>query len=84
MLSCREIFELSSRQPLETLSLQSRLGIRFHGIMCKMCRHYWRQIRLVDSLLCKQAELDQRELGPEARQRILGALKNDPDLGAAQ
>ena len=76
MHSCQEVFELLSQQPPGTLPHLTRMKLRLHLILCKMCRRYRQQIRVLDSLLCEPADQQQTGLGETAKKRIAAALKN--------
>ena len=47
MLNCREILERASDYLDATLPWHVRLQVRLHLLMCRFCREYVRQMRLV-------------------------------------
>ena len=50
MLSCRDSSELLSRSLDEPLPFGTRVGLRFHLLICRFCRRYGRQIRALDRI----------------------------------
>jgi hypothetical protein len=51
MKDCQAITELLERSKFERLSWSNRLAIRFHGGLCRQCRHYFRDSEIMDALL---------------------------------
>lgn len=51
MLNCREVTSLASDYLDGALPRPTRLGIRFHLLMCWMCRRYLRQLELTTKVL---------------------------------
>ncbi len=47
MLNCREVTDCASNFVDATLPWRARLQVRLHLLMCRFCREYIRQIRLV-------------------------------------
>ncbi len=81
MLSCEETSELLSRAQDERLSFTERMGVRIHLLMCSLCHRYEKQLRFIrkatESLAQDSAHDDEAatSLSPEARERVLGALR---------
>ena len=81
MLSCRETARLLSEATDEPQPLRRRIGLRFHLMMCRLCRRYAKQIGLLDeaarSLSRRVEEGDEAApggLAPEAKARMRSAL----------
>ena len=53
MLKCRDIADHSSDYLDSNLSLNRRLSIRFHLVMCGHCRRYLRYLHAVTEALSK-------------------------------
>lgn len=71
MHNCKQITELSSQQMETQLPLLARLEIKFHFLMCGLCRRYARQLSIMHKAL---VEMDNNivdtHLSTEAKQRI--------------
>ncbi len=81
MPTCREVSRLQSYSLDHPLSLPRRFGLRLHLLVCKWCRRYGKQIRLLRRAAHDhpQAVTDAvpRSLSPEARERLRRALSDD-------
>jgi hypothetical protein len=77
MLSCKRAQELLSRG--EALSPWKRINLRFHLMMCRLCRRAASQLRFIDraarKLAAATASREEPNLSPEARERIRKALR---------
>lgn len=77
MLSCRQAQELLSRE--EALPPWSRMSLRFHLVMCRLCRRAAKQLRFIDraarKLAAAAASREEPNLSPEARERIRKTLR---------
>lgn len=58
MLNCREISERTSDFVDAALPWRAQLEVRLHVMMCRFCREYVRQIRLVARTLGRLPRLD--------------------------
>ena len=47
MLTCKEATRLVSESQDRRLGLPDRIGLRFHLLICTLCRRYARQIRFL-------------------------------------
>lgn len=47
MLTCREVTHLVASDTYAKAGMWQRLSIRMHQLMCRHCRHYAEQIRLI-------------------------------------
>jgi predicted anti-sigma-YlaC factor YlaD len=79
VLSCREVVERSSALLDGDLSLRERMSMRMHLAMCRHCRRYWRQLRLLVSRL-RQAQGGEPP-PPELVDRIMSALAEQHTRG---
>lgn len=53
MLTCKELTELATDYLEGNLPWRRRLGVRMHLLMCRYCRAYVEQIRIVSKLLSR-------------------------------
>ncbi len=78
--SCKEATRLQSAAMDRTLSLNERLGLRFHLLLCKWCRRYEAHVKFLRSAARQCDDHDdpkQRQgLSPEARERIKQKLQS--------
>ncbi len=80
MLSCREVAKLVCESLDRKLPFWTRVQLRIHLAMCRMCAAFARQVRTLRQRL---RELDEPSgpvpdsfgLSPEARERIKRALR---------
>ncbi len=78
MLTCKEVSTLVSESLDHSLPLRQRMGVRFHLMMCSMCRTYKKQtLQLRDAMRTYARREPTEHLSKEARQRIKNALKTD-------
>ncbi len=83
MLSCKEASALVSSGMDRKLPLMQRIGLWLHLIMCKHCRHYRKQLRIIRDIARQYEERWQRTSTPdrlsrEAVDRITKAVKAHP------
>jgi len=81
-IHCKRATELISDSMHRTLSRYERVCLALHLVVCKACRAYRRQVRLIEQALRdSDATLDEAigstggTLSPEARRRIAEALR---------
>ena len=76
MLSCKEVSKLVSESLDRDLPARQRMGVRFHLMMCSMCRTYQKQTLLLRSAMraCVRHE-PANHLSEEASLRIKNVLK---------
>ncbi|MFU8769632.1 MAG: zf-HC2 domain-containing protein [Desulfotignum sp.] len=48
---CKDVSVLISRSMDDPLPLGTRMGIRFHLMMCRFCRNYQKQLRVIQKIL---------------------------------
>jgi hypothetical protein len=74
MPSCRDISQLISDGMDRNLPLRKRLSIRLHVGMCRLCRRYEKQLRLLRRGFGYYADPDknaaEKSLSPEAKARL--------------
>ncbi len=51
IFKCQDISHLISRSKDERLSLKHRMGIKFHLMMCNLCRRYKEQLDLIQKAI---------------------------------
>lgn len=83
MRSCKEIAELFAKSHEEQIPLIARMELKFHHLMCKMCRGLLRDMSLIrrvvrdfDSETGVSAE---ETLSPESRERIKAEIRRQTD-----
>ena len=78
-LRCEAASELLSRELDEPLTRLDRAALRCHLLVCRSCRRFAKQIRLIREAVRRNgllAESDSNEcLSPEARQRITRVIR---------
>lgn len=79
--NCREASRLQSEALDHALTPLQRFGLRVHLILCKWCRHYGKQIRLLRRAAHEHpdqvAEATSSTLSPESRERLKRALRDE-------
>ncbi len=82
MLTCKDASRLASEKLDRALSLRERLSLRMHLWMCVNCHRFERQIGMIRKLLHQPVDPSyetEKELSPEARERIRKALSERHD-----
>lgn len=81
MLSCKEVTELASRRQDGALPLRTRVAMRLHLMVCKMCTRYVAQlgfIRRVMAVYREREEVGKREgLSGDGRTKIREAIRRE-------
>ncbi len=73
MFSCKKITGMISESMDRKLPLSRRMGIRFHLMMCSLCRRYEQQLLFIRSVLRRDKETEDisgQTLPDDARERI--------------
>ncbi|MCK5829139.1 MAG: hypothetical protein KAH20_02435 [Methylococcales bacterium] len=80
MLTCKEVSYLASKKLDRKLSFRELIGFKMHTAMCRLCRHYARDIKVLHKLMLKVGEKGQTllpesaKLSEQSRDRIKLAL----------
>jgi len=80
MLTCKQTAELLSKQQDGPIPLRVRVGLRFHLVMCKLCRVYHKQLRWISSFASQLGDVNTLDavpsepLSPECKERIKRSL----------
>ena len=78
MLTCKEVSMLVSESLEHPLPLRQRMGVRFHLMMCSMCRTYRRQTLQLRAMFQAAAHREpDGHLPEEVARRIKQSLKNE-------
>ncbi len=80
IFSCKNITSMISESMDRKLPLSRRMGIRFHLMMCHLCRRYEQQLLFIRSVLHRDQETDDvssQTLPDDARQRIEKKLTDE-------
>ena len=64
---CKDVSMLISRSMDEKMPLRIRMGIRFHLMMCSLCRNYKKQLWIIHKAVQK---LDSMERSPDRPLRL--------------
>jgi hypothetical protein len=79
MITCRHAAELASRALDEPLGLRQRLALRFHRMVCGLCRRFGHQIRLIHrdavDYFHETKKTPKATLSDTAKERIIRQLK---------
>ena len=79
MLSCKGASQLISQSNDRRLTRRERLALRFHLLICVVCKRFSRQLDMISSAVKRmrnKAEANTEvQLPPEARQRIADAIE---------
>lgn len=80
IFSCKKITAMVSESMDRKLPLSRRMGIRFHLMMCSLCRRYQQQLLFIRSVLRRDKEADDisdQTLPDDARKRIEKKLTDE-------
>jgi len=80
IFSCKKISSLISQSMDSELSFYKRMGIRFHLMMCVLCRRYHKQLLFIRSILRQNDETEDlscHSMPTETRKRIEDKLKDE-------
>lgn len=79
---CAEMARLASESCDRPLTPRERLRLRLHGLICRWCRRYARQIAWLHAaaprLLEEPPQLHQRAMPEEFRDRLKRRLRDEP------
>jgi len=76
MLSCKQASLLASKKLDMPLTVKERIGFFIHISMCRFCRHYAKEIKMLHQFMRKTASDNDsmlsgnQQLSVEARERI--------------
>ena len=79
MLSCKDASHLQSEKCERSLSASERIGLKLHMLICKGCRGFSQQLKLI-RLACQRIDeskgvgADAPGLSPDAKARALKEL----------
>ena len=82
LFSCKQISRLISDSMDRQLPLTTRMGIRFHLMMCALCRRYKKQLLYIRNILHNTPEardISCQALSEAARQRIEKRLQEQQE-----
>ena len=84
MLNCKDASHLASESHERSLGAVELIGLKFHLIICKGCRGFSQQLRVI-RLACQRIDeskgvgAEAPGLAPDAKSRILKELGSKPD-----
>lgn len=83
MPTCQQASRLQSDALDRPVGFLARLGLAVHLLLCRWCRRYGKQIRLLRRLVHEHpdslSEARPSELSAEAKKRLKEALRRAPD-----
>ena len=82
VFSCKQITALISLSMDTKLPMYKRMGIRFHLMMCVLCRRYQKQLLFIRSILGHDEEGKDQPceiLSDDARKRIEDTLNDEKE-----
>ena len=77
MISCECAGQLIEKKQEMKLSLADRMKLKFHLMMCSICRTYEKQSKLLGEWLKKQSEFPSRKALDKLKQKIKEQLDED-------
>ena len=80
IFSCKKITGMISESMDRKLPLYQRMGIRFHLMMCALCRRYQQQLLFIRSVFRPNSgtdDMDCQSLPADARERIEKKLTDE-------
>ncbi len=72
VFNCKDVSSLISRSLDQKLPLSTSLGIKFHLMMCKLCRRYEKQLLIIHAALKEEIIVP---LPKPTKEKIKAALK---------
>jgi hypothetical protein len=79
MLTCKEVSELISKRSVLPLTWNEKIKLRMHVGMCKFCRRYEEQMKMIDKFLSDRLRRNDLNppghANPELQQRIISELE---------
>lgn len=72
MLTCQEVSRSIASDELPTAGWRRRLSIKFHLLMCRHCRRYFRQIEAIGS--ATRGAIGRDRLDPAVRERLRSSI----------
>jgi predicted anti-sigma-YlaC factor YlaD len=76
MMTCKQVSTLVSIRHVEEASTGQRMAVQFHLMMCKHCRAFRRQLRVIGRIAGLIAHDVEREPTPAFENRILDRLRS--------
>jgi hypothetical protein len=80
MLTCKEVSFLASKKLDKKLTLREQIGFLFHTAMCRLCRYYAKDLKVLHTMMQKTGKTGQvllsesTKLSEQSRVRIKRAL----------
>lgn len=74
MISCEDTTELVIKKSQEKLSFWNKFRLGFHLAMCKFCRLFEKQNKIIDTIASKMDEPLPQKMAETSKQRILEKL----------
>ena len=80
MMNCKEVSRLMSEMKDHEITWRQRMALRFHLMMCRMCRVYNRQLEMLSRIARQAGDLvmnrgvSEATLPDESKQRIKDTL----------
>ncbi len=70
MINCREATKLSVMAEFESLSFKQKVAFKFHLFVCKVCRYFDQQSKLISQLSTKLDQQSPKNMSDTKKQDI--------------
>lgn len=77
MMTCKETGPLIDREDFEKLLFMKRMGVRFHLMICGLCRGYKKDSAHINEVVKMAKPNEEHKLTQEEKDGIKTALSND-------
>ena len=74
MIDCKEAAYLTDKQSITEISFGKRMSLKFHVMMCKICRRYFKDSEALMKIF-KRAKIVNPELSSEDKENLKKNLK---------
>ncbi len=71
MISCKDATELAIKKNIEKLSFFNMMRLRFHVLICRFCKLFEKQNKIIDEAYAHLDEIAPAHLTEKARKKIL-------------
>lgn len=70
MINCKEATKLSVIAEFEKLSIKQKIALSFHLFICKVCKYFDQQSKLISTLSAQLDQQDSKKLDIKKKQDI--------------
>jgi hypothetical protein len=76
MIRCKEVATLLSTDQVASQPVSRRIAVRFHLMMCRHCRRFARQLRMLTQVAANLGARFENEVGADFEQRLHMKLRS--------